>query len=93
MSDLKALFNPRSIAILGASTDFRKVNGRPLRNLLAKGYGGKIFPVNPKYQAIGDLPCYPAVADLPESPTSALSATSARSASTGTRSRPPAAAG
>ena len=34
MNSLKALLNPRSIAILGASTDFTKVNGRTLKFLL-----------------------------------------------------------
>jgi acetyltransferase len=66
MSALQALIAPRSIAILGASSDFRKLNGRPLRFLLEKGYRGKIYPVNPKYDRIGELPCYPSVAALPE---------------------------
>lgn len=66
MNGLKALLNPRSIAILGASADFARVNGRTLKYLLDKGYAGKIFPVNPKYQAIGALKCYPDVAAIPE---------------------------
>jgi acetyltransferase len=78
MSDLKALFSPCSIAILGASTDFSKVNGRPLRNLLGKGYPGKVYPVNPKYQSIANLPCYASVDDLPEPPDLAIIAMPAR---------------
>lgn len=66
MSGLQALLNPKSIAILGASADFAKVNGRTLKYLLDKGYAGKIFPVNPKYQAIGTLKCYPDIAAVPE---------------------------
>ncbi len=62
---MQALLNPGSIAILGASADFTKVNGRTLKYLLAKGYAGRIFPVNPKYQAIGELPCYPGIAAVP----------------------------
>lgn len=63
--DLHALLNPASIAIIGASSDFAKVNGRSLKHLLEKGYTGKIYPVNPKYQSINGIACYPAVADLP----------------------------
>ena len=65
MTGLQALLNPGSIAILGASADLTKVNGRTLKYLLAKGYAGRIFPVNPKYQAIGALPCYPGIAAVP----------------------------
>ena len=59
------LINPRSIAIIGASADFGKVNGRPLKHLIAKGYAGRILPVNPKYPSIGDLTCYPSIDKLP----------------------------
>lgn len=58
---LQALLAPRSIAILGSSADFRKVSGRPLKHLRDKGYAGKIYPVNPRYENIGDLRCYPRV--------------------------------
>ncbi|HEX6007264.1 MAG TPA: acetate--CoA ligase family protein [Burkholderiales bacterium] len=72
MTDLSFLLAPRSIAILGASDDFSKVNGRTVKYLLAKGYAGSIYPVNPKYERIGELPCYPAVDALPEPPDLAV---------------------
>ncbi|MDR5804873.1 acetate--CoA ligase family protein [Caballeronia sp. LZ001] len=56
---------PRSIAILGASEDFRKLNGIPLKALLDKGYAGPIYPVNPKYKEIAGLKCYPTVEAIP----------------------------
>lgn len=65
-TDLDCLFRPRSIAIVGASEDFVKISGRPLKFLLEKGYPGKIFPVNPKYEKVAGLPCYPRVAAIPE---------------------------
>lgn len=65
-SNLTALLSPRSVAIIGASADFNKINGRPIRNLLEKGYAGKIFPINPKYDKIGDLTCYPSVEAVPD---------------------------
>ena len=63
MNSLRALLNPASIAIIGASADFAKVNGRPLKHLLDKGYAGRIYPVNPKYTAISGLACFPAIAE------------------------------
>ncbi|MCE9640881.1 MAG: acetate--CoA ligase family protein [Betaproteobacteria bacterium] len=63
--DLHALLSPASIAIVGASADFAKVNGRPLKHLIQKGYAGKIYPVNPKYPSINGIACYPSVADIP----------------------------
>lgn len=72
MNSLKALLSPASIAILGASAELNKVNGRTLRFLLEKGYRGRIFPVNPKYTTIAALPCFPDVAALPETPDLAV---------------------
>ncbi|MCW5606140.1 MAG: CoA-binding protein, partial [Burkholderiales bacterium] len=63
---INALLRPRSIAILGASADFQKLNGRTLKALLDKRYAGKIFPVNPKYRIIADLPCHADVKGLPD---------------------------
>ena len=62
---LDSLLRPRSIAILGASEDFVKINGRPVKFLMDKGYPGRILPVNPKYERIAGLPCYPSVAAIP----------------------------
>ena len=65
MQKLNSLLNPLSIAIVGASADLTKVNGRPLKHLLDKGYAGRIYPVNPKYAAINGLACYASIADVP----------------------------
>ncbi|OGA40475.1 MAG: hypothetical protein A3G24_16085 [Betaproteobacteria bacterium RIFCSPLOWO2_12_FULL_62_13] len=61
---IRVLLSPRSIAILGASADFNKINGRTLKALLDKKYAGEIYPVNPKYAAIADIKCYPDVASI-----------------------------
>ena len=66
------LFNPRSIAIIGASPDASTINGQPLSNLVARGYAGGLYPVNPKHSHIAGIPCYPDVASLPEVPDLAL---------------------
>lgn len=65
---LARMIRPRSVAVIGASAQFSKVNGRPLKHLLEKGYLGKIYPINPKYQEIGGCRCYPDMASLPEAP-------------------------
>ncbi|MBY0269248.1 MAG: acetate--CoA ligase family protein [Burkholderiales bacterium] len=62
---IQALLHPRSIAVIGASNDFNKINGRTLKALVDKKYAGRILPVNPKYQTLLDLPCYPDVASIP----------------------------
>jgi len=62
---IQALLHPRSIAVIGASSDFNKINGRTLKALVDKGYAGRILPVNPKYQTLLDLPCYPDIASMP----------------------------
>jgi len=64
-SAIEYLFNPRSIAIIGASADFGKPGGRPLEALLKKGYAGRLFPVNPRYREIAGIKCYPSVTGVP----------------------------
>lgn len=63
---LAPFFNPKSIAIIGASENIMKPGGRPISALLSKGYGGKIYPVNPFRESIGGLKCYPSVTDIPD---------------------------
>ena len=52
------LFKPKSIAIIGASADIKKTGARIQRFLVAHGYEGKIFPVNPNRDYIFGLKCY-----------------------------------
>lgn len=60
------LFNPRAIAIVGASNDPRRIGGQPARILLDTGYRGAIYPVNPKYREASGLACYPDLASVPQ---------------------------
>ncbi len=75
---IHGLIHPRSIAIVGASAELSKINGRPLKFLLEKGYAGRILPVNPKYPQIAGLPCSPDIASLPEAADLAIVAVPAR---------------
>jgi acyl-CoA synthetase (NDP forming) len=59
------LLNPASIAVIGASSDLGRVGGMPVKYLLASGFKGGIYPVNPSRREIGGLPCYSSIAAVP----------------------------
>ncbi len=62
---LAALLEPRSVAILGASSDATKIGGRPLKFLRTHGFDGPIYPVNPRATEVQGLPAYASLNDLP----------------------------
>ena len=62
---LSQLFNPRSIAIIGASREEGKVGHAVLRNILQYGYKGTVYPVNPKADEILGVRCFPSLRDVP----------------------------
>lgn len=65
MSDpLDCLFDPRSIAIIGASSDPTRVSGRPVQMLRDSGYAGALYPVNPRRDAVQGLKAYPSLAAI-----------------------------
>lgn len=61
---LDFLFNPKSIAIVGVSSDPKKLGSVVVTNLKSCGYAGQIYPVNPKYQEVYGLKCYPKLTDI-----------------------------
>jgi acyl-CoA synthetase (NDP forming) len=67
-TDLERFFNPRAIAIIGASQDLDTISGQPLKFLKSHGYKGRLYPVNPRYQEVAGVKCYPSIADVPETP-------------------------
>ncbi len=70
-SKLDHFFNPRRIALVGASERGMYPAGL-LRNLLDYGFPGDIYPVNPKREAVFGLPCYPDLAQTPQVPDLAI---------------------
>lgn len=66
MKPLSAFFEPRSIAIIGASRQAGKLGHDVVRNLIHFGYQGAIYPVNPRADEILGLPVYATIADLPK---------------------------
>ena len=75
---MQALLHPRSIALIGATPDPNKLNGRPFHYLRRDGYEGSLYPVNPNYADIDGVPCYRDIASLPEAPDLAIVMVSAR---------------
>lgn len=63
--DLDRLFFPESVCIIGASRDPSALGHIILKNLVNGGFGGGIFPVNPKAVEILGLKCYPSVQEVP----------------------------
>ncbi len=62
--DIKHLFEPRQIAVIGASHDPAKIGSKILKNILASGFEGKVVPVNPKGGEIQGLAAKTSVAEV-----------------------------
>lgn len=63
---LDHVFNPKSIAMIGASASFGKWGQMIFSNIVAGGFPGRIYPVNPREKKIFGIPVYHRVQDLPE---------------------------
>ncbi|MDB5856866.1 MAG: pauA, partial [Ramlibacter sp.] len=65
-SSLQRMLSPRSIAIVGASSDPVRIGGRPLARLISEGFPGPIYPVNPARETVQGVAAIKSVLDLPE---------------------------
>lgn len=63
--ELDRLFNPSSLAVIGASKDENKSGGFFLKNIIDRGFKGKLYPVNPRESEIMGLKNYASVLDIP----------------------------
>ncbi len=63
---LDYIFKPKSIAVIGASTQKGSIGWQLLHNLIEYEFNGKIFPVNPKVAVLHSMKCYPSVLDIPD---------------------------
>lgn len=70
--NLDALFEPRAVAVIGASTRPQSVGSVVMRNLLRGGFQGAVMPVNPNHEAVAGVFAYPVVASLPVAPDLAV---------------------
>ncbi|MBI3063827.1 MAG: GNAT family N-acetyltransferase [Deltaproteobacteria bacterium] len=65
-ASLRPFFQPGSVAVVGASRDPAAIGGRILNALIANGFRGPIYPVNPRATTIASLTAYPSVQALPQ---------------------------
>lgn len=65
MRNLSVLLRPRSIAMVGASSDPARGNGRTLRYLIQGGFNGPLFAVNPRRDEVQGLRSWPSISALP----------------------------
>ena len=61
VEDLRPIFSPKSIAVIGASRSPMKIGYEILQNILVQGYTGKVFPINPETPEIMGLKTQPSV--------------------------------
>ncbi|HEY0586856.1 MAG TPA: bifunctional acetate--CoA ligase family protein/GNAT family N-acetyltransferase [Pseudoduganella sp.] len=70
--NLEFLFQPASVAVIGASERPHSVGATVLANVLQGGVQGPVWPVNPKYSVLGGRTAWHRVRDLPQAPDLAL---------------------
>ncbi len=69
---LTPLFSPRSVAVLGASSDPGRIGGKPIAYMIKQKFQGALYPVNPARDEVQGLKSYKSVFDLPEVPDVAV---------------------
>ncbi len=74
---LDALFDPHSVAVIGATDRPASVGRTVLQNLLHPGFRGKVFAVNPQRSEVLGLKSYKSIRDIPERVDLAVLATPA----------------
>ena len=62
---VRALLEPTSVAVIGASRDPSSIGGRLFHNLLSRPFTGVVYPVNPTAEAVQGVPAYASIADVP----------------------------
>jgi acetyltransferase len=76
--NLDKIFNPKSVAVIGASDEEDTVGYSLVRNLTQLGFEGKVYPVNIHKNEILGLKAYKSVSELPETTDLAVIATPAK---------------
>ena len=69
---LTPLLAPRSVAVLGASSDPTRISGRPIAYMKSQGFQGGLYPINPNRTEIQGLKAYASINDVPEVPDVAI---------------------
>jgi acyl-CoA synthetase (NDP forming)/GNAT superfamily N-acetyltransferase len=72
VASLRHVFTPESVVVIGAGRRHGGVGRSVIDNILAGGYEGHLYAVNPHAEQISGVPCFPDVAGLPEAPDLAV---------------------
>src|SRR5947208_10203558 len=65
-ASLRPFFEPKSVAVIGASRRRGSIGGELFRNVLAADFSGAAYPVNRGGEPVGGVPAYKSIADVPE---------------------------
>ncbi|MFM1815783.1 MAG: hypothetical protein RLZ98_2478 [Pseudomonadota bacterium] len=76
--NLKYIFEPKSVAVIGASNRIGSVGRTVMHNLLEGGFDGPIMPVNPSWEQVAGVLAYKSIDELPRPAELAVICTSAR---------------
>jgi len=63
---LDAIFQPRNVAVIGATENAGTVGRTVLWNLISSPFGGTVYPVNPKRPSVLGIKAYPSILDVPD---------------------------
>jgi acyl-CoA synthetase (NDP forming)/RimJ/RimL family protein N-acetyltransferase len=63
---IERMLSPGSVAVIGASTDPKKIGHVVFANLMAYGFAGPVYPVHPEARHVGGVRAYPSVLDVPD---------------------------
>lgn len=67
VASLAPFFTPRSVAVIGASRDRRSIGRMVLERLIAAGFQGPVYPVNPNARSVAAVRAYGSILDVPDS--------------------------
>lgn len=70
--DLTTFFNPKSVAVIGASRNFAKLGSIILKNIVESGFKGELFPINPSATEILGIKCFATYDDIEVVPDLAI---------------------
>jgi acyl-CoA synthetase (NDP forming) len=65
LQNLKSLFNPKTVAVIGASENPDKLGSHVMKSLMSGDFGGTVLPVNPGSESIRGLKAVPSILDYP----------------------------
>ncbi|MDA0302470.1 MAG: acetate--CoA ligase family protein, partial [Chloroflexi bacterium] len=65
VATMRRVMHPKSVAVIGASSEVGKIGYAVVRNMLDGGYAGAVYPINPRATEIQGLPAYKSILDVP----------------------------